>query len=41
MPDQQVANLFTRFFEWYIVHGRPGDPIKGGKEVRLEGSGGV
>lgn len=36
MPDNEVTNLLTRFFEWYVVDGRPGDPAKskGGKKVR-------
>jgi hypothetical protein len=36
MSDMQVANLCSRFFTWYVVEGRPRDPLKGGKEVRSE-----
>jgi hypothetical protein len=35
MTDTQLINLFTRFFEWYVKEGRPGDPNKGGKEVSI------
>jgi hypothetical protein len=26
MADKEVANLCSRFFEWYVVDDRPGDP---------------
>lgn len=26
MADNEVANLCSRFFEWYVVEDRPGDP---------------
>jgi hypothetical protein len=32
MTDKQIVNLFTRFMEWW-VDGRPGDPLKGGRQV--------
>jgi hypothetical protein len=35
MSDQQITALFTRFFEWWVVDGRPGDTVKGGKQVRM------
>lgn len=28
MTDKAVINMFTRFFEWYVEQGRPGDPFK-------------
>jgi hypothetical protein len=32
MSDTEVSSMFTRFMEWFAA-GRPGDPLKGGKEV--------
>lgn len=35
MSDAEVVNVFSRFFEWYVVEGRPGDPIKSRREVSI------
>jgi hypothetical protein len=33
MDSQQVGNLLFRFFDWWIVQGRPGDDAVGGRVV--------
>ena len=35
MSDKQIVALFTRFFQWWVVEGRPGDTVKGGPQVRI------
>jgi hypothetical protein len=37
MSDKEIINLFTRFFRWWVVEGRTGDTVKGGKQVRMSG----
>lgn len=38
MSDADVAALFSRFFEWFVVHDRPGDPVynRAAYKVRLQ-----
>lgn len=35
LSHEQVGSLLYRFFEWWIVMSRPGDPAIGGRAVSI------